>query len=186
MVQPHIGGGKMHAAIIALMEILNRTFLPLTVQQVERPEKRLVNAHFRCVHIRAEGLFPFRTEKVSKLLLYQGLELLLRAAAQKDRAADAAEEQHPRQDGLERGVLHGKVRDRAAQRAKKAHQDPDARHFLIVPELFRKLGVAEFFSSCHFTSILYHGVFQISQLSIQFSPQSSAGSYGSSGIQPAG
>ena len=137
MVQPHIGGGKMHAAIIALMEILNRTFLPLTVQQVERPEKRLVNAHFRCVHIRAEGLFPFRTEKVSKLLLYQGLELLLRAAAQKDRAADAAEEQHPRQDGLERGVLHGKVRDRAAQRAKKAHQDPDARHFLIVPELFR-------------------------------------------------
>ena len=89
MVQPHIGGGKMHAAIIALMEILNRTFLPLTVQQVERPEKRLVNAHFRCVHIRAEGLFPFRTEKVSKLLLYQGLELLLRAAAQKDRAADA-------------------------------------------------------------------------------------------------
>ena len=95
MVQPHIGGGKMHAAIIALMEILNRTFLPLTVQQVERPEKRLVNAHFRCVHIRAEGLFPFRTEKVSKLLLYQGLELLLRAAAQKDRAADAAEEQHP-------------------------------------------------------------------------------------------
>ena len=152
------------------MEILNRTFLPLTVQQVERPEKRLVNAHFRCVHIRAESLFPFRAEKVSKLLLYQGLELLLRAAAQKDRAADAAEEQHPRQDGLERGVLHGKVRDRAAQRAKKAHQDPDARHFLIVPELFRKLGVAEFSSSCHFTSILYHGVFKYPSCPSSFRP----------------
>lgn len=73
MVQPHVGGGKMHAAIIALMEILYRTFLPLTVQQVERPEKRLVNAHFRSVQIRAEGIFPFRAEKVSKLFLYQGL-----------------------------------------------------------------------------------------------------------------
>ena len=175
----------MHAAIIALMEILNRTFLPLTVQQVERPEKRLVNAHFQCVHIRAEGLFPFRAEKVSKLLLYQGLELLLRAAAQKDRAADAAEEQHPRQDGLERGVLHGKVRDRAAQRAQKAHQDPDARHFLIVPELFESSASLSFP-----LPVISHPSYVFSwsypQLFIQFSPQSSAGSYGASGIQPAG
>ena len=117
------------------MEILDLTFFPLAGQQIHRFQKRLIDPHFFCVQIGAECLSQLTGEEVSHLLLHQGFEFFLGAAARKNRTADTAAKQHHDQDYLERSLLYRKVSDQTAQYADQTDILPNA-HLLLIGSKF--------------------------------------------------
>ena len=127
MIQPHICGGKTHAAMLPRVEVFHAACLPFAVQQMQCPHERLVNAHFRRVDIRAEGFLPFRAEKVPQLPVHQRFQLFLRPAAKNGRTADPAEKQHRHKDRPEQCSLHRKKANGTAHCAGQPHQKPGGR-----------------------------------------------------------
>ena len=127
MIQPHICDGKMHTAILPLMEVFHAACLPFAVEQLQCLHERLVNAHFRRVDIRTEGFLPFRAEKVSHLLVHQRFQLFLCPAAETARTADPAEKQHRHKDRPEQCSLHRKKANGTAHCADQPHQKPGGR-----------------------------------------------------------